>query len=90
MVRIVGGRQSRELLGVRHPVEVAGVHDRAAHARAMPDCSEEELEAAFQPNTKAVFGESIANPALIVLDFEKFAEGRSRSRRRCGRLRCRC
>ena len=39
-----------------------------------PDCSEEELEAAFRPNTKAVFGESIANPALIVLDFEKFAK----------------
>lgn len=43
-----------------------------------PDCSEEELEAAFQPNTKAVFGESIANPALIVLDFEKFAEAAHR------------
>lgn len=39
-----------------------------------PDCSEEELEAAFQPNTKAVFGETIANPALIVLDIEKFAK----------------
>ncbi|MGI6014394.1 MAG: O-acetylhomoserine aminocarboxypropyltransferase/cysteine synthase family protein [Oscillospiraceae bacterium] len=38
-----------------------------------PDCSEEELEAAFQPNTKAVFGETIANPALTVLDIEKFA-----------------
>ena len=38
-----------------------------------PDCSPEELEAAFQPNTKAVFGETIANPALIVLDFDKFA-----------------
>jgi len=38
-----------------------------------PDCSEEELEAAFQPNTKAVFGETIANPALIVIDIEKFA-----------------
>lgn len=38
-----------------------------------PDCTEEELEAAFQDNTKAVFGESIANPALVVLDFEKFA-----------------
>ena len=33
-----------------------------------PDCSDEELEAAFQPNTKAVFGETIANPALIVFD----------------------
>ncbi len=38
-----------------------------------PDCSEEELNAAFKPNTKAVFGETIANPALTVLDFEKFA-----------------
>lgn len=38
-----------------------------------PDCSEEELEAAFQPNTKAVFGETIANPALIVFDIERFA-----------------
>ncbi len=39
-----------------------------------PDCSEEELEAAFQPNTRAVFGETIANPALTVLDIEKFAK----------------
>ncbi len=39
-----------------------------------PDCSEEELAAAFRPNTKAVFGETIANPALTVLDIEKFAE----------------
>ena len=38
-----------------------------------PNCSEEELNAAFQPNTKAVFGETIANPALIVLDIEKFS-----------------
>ncbi|MBR6701358.1 MAG: PLP-dependent transferase [Firmicutes bacterium] len=38
-----------------------------------PDCTEEELNAAFRPNTKAVFGETIANPALIVLDIEKFA-----------------
>ena len=38
-----------------------------------PDCSPAELEAAFRPNTKAVFGESIANPALTVLDFDKFA-----------------
>ena len=38
-----------------------------------PDCSDEELEAAFKPNTKAVFGETIANPALTVLDIEKFA-----------------
>lgn len=39
-----------------------------------PDCSEEELSAAFKPNTKAVFGETIANPALTVLDIEKFAK----------------
>ena len=37
-------------------------------------CTEEELNAAFQPNTKAVFGETIANPALTVLDIEKFAK----------------
>ena len=39
-----------------------------------PHASEEELEAAFRPNTKAVFGETIANPALVVLDIEKFAK----------------
>lgn len=39
-----------------------------------PDCTREELDAAFRPNTKAVFGETIANPALVVLDIEKFAE----------------
>ena len=38
-----------------------------------PECSEEELNAAFRPNTKALFGETIANPALTVLDIEKFA-----------------
>ena len=38
-----------------------------------PDCTEEELNSAFKPNTKAVFGETIANPALTVLDIEKFA-----------------
>ena len=38
-----------------------------------PDCSDEELNAAFRPNTKAVFGETIANPALAVLDIERFA-----------------
>ena len=38
-----------------------------------PGCTEEELNAAFRPNTKAVFGETIANPALTVLDIEKFA-----------------
>ncbi len=39
-----------------------------------PDCSEEELDAAFRENTRAVFGETIANPALAVLDIEKFAK----------------
>ena len=39
-----------------------------------PDCTDEELNAAFKDNTKAVFGESIANPALTVLDIEKFAK----------------
>lgn len=39
-----------------------------------PDCTEEELAAAFQDNTRAVFGETIANPALTVLDIEKFAK----------------
>lgn len=39
-----------------------------------PNCSDEELNAAFKPNTKAVFGESIANPALVVLDMERFAK----------------
>ncbi len=38
-----------------------------------PDCSDEELGAAFKPNTKAVFGETVANPALSVLDIERFA-----------------
>ena len=38
-----------------------------------PDCTAEELDAAFRPNTRAVFGETIANPALTVLDIEKFA-----------------
>ena len=39
-----------------------------------PDCTEDELRAAFRENTKAVFGETIANPALNVLDIEKFAK----------------
>lgn len=39
-----------------------------------PDCTDEELDDAFKPNTKAVFGETIANPALTVLDIEKFAK----------------
>ena len=38
-----------------------------------PDASDEELDAAFRPNTKAMFGETIANPALTVLDIERFA-----------------
>ncbi len=44
-----------------------------------PDASEEELAAAFRPNTKALFGETIANPALTVLDIEKFAQRRPRA-----------
>ena len=39
-----------------------------------PDASDDELNAAFKPNTKLVFGETIANPALTVLDIEKFAK----------------
>ena len=39
-----------------------------------PDCSEEELEQAFRPNTKCVFGETIANPALTAFDIERFAK----------------
>ena len=39
-----------------------------------PDASEDEIRAAFRPNTKALFGEIIANPALTVLDIEKFAK----------------
>lgn len=39
-----------------------------------PECSEAELEAAFKENTKCVFGETISNPSLVVLDFEKFAK----------------
>lgn len=39
-----------------------------------PDASYEELEKAFQPNTKCVFAETISNPSLVVLDIEKFAK----------------
>lgn len=39
-----------------------------------PDCTEEELNAAFQPNTKCVLAESISNPNLVILDFDKFAK----------------
>ncbi|MDD6060676.1 MAG: PLP-dependent transferase [Ruminococcus sp.] len=39
-----------------------------------PDASEDEIRAAFKPNTKAVFGETLANPALSVFDIEKFAK----------------
>ena len=42
--------------------------------RVSPDSTEEELNAAFKSNTKVLFAESIANPALTVLDFEKFAK----------------
>ena len=43
-----------------------------------PDCTEEELDAAFTPETKLVFGETVANPALNVLDIEKFANAAHR------------
>ena len=43
-----------------------------------PDATDEELDATFQDNTKAVFGETIANPALTVLDIEKFAKAAHR------------
>lgn len=43
-----------------------------------PDSTDEELDAAFRENTKAVFGETIANPALTVLDIEKFASAAHR------------
>ena len=43
-----------------------------------PDCTDAELDAAFRPNTKAVFGETIANPALTVLDIEQFANAAHR------------
>ena len=63
---IYGG--SYNLLAVtmkRMGIDVTFVH---------PDGSEDDLNSAFRENTKAVFAESIANPALIVLDFEKFAK----------------
>ena len=43
-----------------------------------PEVSEEDLNAAFKDNTKAVFGETISNPSLVVLDFEKFADAAHR------------
>ncbi len=43
-----------------------------------PDCAPEDLDAAFRPNTRAVFGETIANPALKVLDIEVFAQAAHR------------
>ena len=43
-----------------------------------PDATAEELDSAFQPNTRAMFGETIANPALTVLDIEKFADAAHR------------
>lgn len=39
-----------------------------------PEISEKDLDAAFQPNTKCVFGETISNPSCVVLDFEKFSK----------------
>ena len=74
-----GGRPHR---GVQHHLRRHLQPDLRHHGqdghRAAPlwtrDCTEEELDAAFRPNTKAVFGETIANPALTVLDIEKFAK----------------
>lgn len=43
-----------------------------------PDCSEEELEKAFKDNTKVVFGETLSNPSLNVLDIERFASAAHR------------
>ena len=43
-----------------------------------PDCTEDELGAAFRPNTKLVFGETISNPSLRVLDFDKFSRAAHR------------
>ena len=43
-----------------------------------PDCTDEELDAAFRPNTKALFGETSANPALCVLDIGQFAKAAHR------------
>ncbi len=45
------------------------------------DATEDEIRAAFRPNTKAIFGEVIANPKLSVLDIEKYAKGRARDGR---------
>ena len=38
-----------------------------------PDATDEEIQNAFKPNTKCVFGETIANPALTIFDIERFA-----------------
>lgn len=43
-----------------------------------PDATEDEIERAFKPNTKAVFGETLSNPSLVVLDIEKFANAAHR------------
>ena len=61
---------------------IAGTYNLLAHTMGRmglectfvdPHCTDEELKAAFRPNTKCVFGETIANPALAVLDIERFA-----------------
>lgn len=46
-----------------------------------PDATEEEIQAAFKPNTKAVFGETISNPSLDILDIERFAKVAHKKRR---------
>ena len=55
------------------PKDVKDLDQYNALLRYTFQVTEEELNAAFRPNTKAVFGETIANPALIVLDIEKFS-----------------
>ena len=75
-------RGRRPYRGVQHHLRRylqpdLGHHGQDGHYRYLcrsARCTEEELDAAFQPNTKAVFGETIANPALTVLDIEKFAK----------------
>ena len=54
---------------IRHTMARMGIESTFV----APDCTDEELAAAFRPNTRAVFGETIANPALAVLDIERFA-----------------
>lgn len=66
---------SSALYGGTYNLYAHTIHKMGVEATFVdPDCSEEELNAAFRENTKAVVGETIANPALTVLDIEKFAK----------------